>query len=222
MWNYLFMLIAAGAATFLLYNEEKDLKQNAIVAGVALVVSYLLFVWLAGWSSTLFTILLMAAAGFVISLMYEDFSLSTRWKPLAIAFVVSLVVANLCGGGSSSSYDKEGYKYAVQHLKAPSTAVLQSYITKSKMRKALKDNYGITYSKKLEIESFKIEATNGFGGRLVSEFFVIYWKGNPVMCDHDCGDIWFSSGPEGIANFRMLLSMNAGLESDDIDLKINK
>lgn len=96
------MLLAAGAATFLLYDDKKELTQNAIVAGVALVISYILFVWLANWSSTLFTILLMAAAGFVVSMMYENFSISTHWKPLAVALGGVLVVSNLCSGGSGS------------------------------------------------------------------------------------------------------------------------
>lgn len=104
MWNYLFMLVAAGAATFLFYDDKKELKRNAIVAGVALVVSYLLFVWLAQWSSILFCIILMAAAGFGVSVMYENFSISTHWKQLAVALVAVVVVVNLCGGNTESSH----------------------------------------------------------------------------------------------------------------------
>lgn len=103
MWNYFFMLVAASAATLLFYDDKKELKQNAIVAGIALVVSYLLFVWLAQWSSILFGIVLMAAAGFGVSVMYENFSISTHWKQLAVALVAVVVVVNLCGGKKNTN-----------------------------------------------------------------------------------------------------------------------
>lgn len=224
MWNYLFMLLAAGAATFLLYDDKKELTQNAIVAGVALVVSYLLFVWLPDWSGTAFQVVLWLIGFGALYMLYDDFdfsldALKSYWKHIVVIWIGLSVVSFLCDG-SSSSYDRDGYEYAVKQLRAPSTAELQSYITKSKFRDRMKE-HGITYSKKVDFEVFNIEATNGFGGRGVTDFLVVYWKGKPVTCANDgAAAVWLSGNVDGIARFKSYITHSAGISAEDIGMKI--
>lgn len=97
------MLLATGAVTFAFCREKREPKQVAFIAGGALIVSYLLFVWLAGWSSTLFLIVLALLAGTGLHMMYEEFSIQTHWKQFTLALVGCLVVSSLCGGSNGSS-----------------------------------------------------------------------------------------------------------------------
>lgn len=90
------MLLAAGAVTFAFCREKKEPKQVALIAGGALIVSYLLFVWLAGWSNTLFLIVLALLAGTGLHMMYEEFSIQTHWKQFALALAGCLVISSLC------------------------------------------------------------------------------------------------------------------------------
>lgn len=212
------MLLAAGAAAWMLYDEKTEMKQNAIVAGVALVVSYLLFIWLAEWSSFIFTAVLMLAAYGVLFMAYKDFSVTTHWKQSIVAFLLVSLVSGLCCE-DSSSYDKNGYEYAVKQLRAPSTAELQGYMAKSKFRDRMKE-HGITYSKKLDFEVFNIEATNGFGGRVASDWLVVYWKGKPVTCANDAATVWLNGNVDAITHFKRYITHSAGISDEDIDLKI--
>lgn len=78
-------------------------------------------------------------------------------------------------------FDTNGYNYAIQRLKAPSTAVLNGFVEKTKVRDEAKQR-GWTMPAGLEAEIYIIEGTNLYGGRLEKAFTVFFWNGQPIEC----------------------------------------
>lgn len=138
---------------------------------------------------------------------YKDWS----FKKIGI-ILVGVILAGSVINSFSSSYDEEGYNFALRNLKAPSSATLLEYIPKGEFTDRVKENTTFKIPKDLKFEYYKIEATNGFGGRLAKDFVVFFWKGKPVYMEED-GVECFSS-PENWRATKLAIKYNAGIDID--------
>lgn len=101
-----------------------------------------------------------------------------KWSVIGV--VVLALGGTIINGGSSSSYDKQGYAYVLKQLKAPTTAELISVVGKNKFKSFLKDECNIVLPDGLEAEYYEIASQNGFGAQIRSEFVVFFYHGKPI------------------------------------------
>lgn len=214
------MLLAAGAVTFAFCREKKEPKQVALIAGGALIVSYLLFVWLAEWSGSLFGIVSGCVAFGLVVLYHGECNLQAHWKQYVAATLCAAFVAYLCT--DNNNYDKDGYNFIVQHASVPSSMKLVSTVSSSHIRKELKNEFGYTYSKDLDFQEFTVEGTNRFGINFKNEYTVVYWKGKPIMMDKEGVEGWFGLGAQGVEVFKAQININTDVDSDKFDIKRKK
>ena len=144
--------------------------------------------------------------------------LLTRKKHLFLLLLVSIFSLSFPSCDFYTKYDKEGYNFLLNTLKAPSEAKMLGYIDKVKLRKLVKDNYGVTYSKNIDFEFFNMECMNGFGGREQTEFVVVYWKNKAVLCDEM--PVYMFSSADGLNVIRHSLNY-LGLEDSDTQIEMN-
>lgn len=153
-------------------------------------------------------IMIIIGLAFGIYAAHKDWS----FKKLCIIGIIYILACSAINYTFSSSYDEEGYNFALIHLNAPSSATLLEYIPKGEFTDRVKENTTFKIPKDLKFEYYKIEATNGFGGRLAKDFVVFFWKGKPVYMEED-GVECFSS-PENWRATKLAIKYNAGIDID--------
>lgn len=134
------------------------------------------------------------------------------FKKIAIVGIAILFAGAIIDDKLSSSYDEDGYRFALNHLNSPSTATLLKAIPKGEFTDMIKDNTTFKIPDNLEFEYYKIESTNVFGGRLAKDFVVFFWNGDPIYMEEDGGECF--SSPQNWMATKLAIKDNTGIDID--------
>lgn len=150
---------------------------------------------------------------FIDKILGTVYSVAVSTKIIAVFVVINVFVFSCNGGLSGGGYDSDGYKYVLSNLKAPTSAVLLKYITKDKVRQFAKERTKCNIPKKLELESYTVEAENSFGGRVKADYVVFFWKGKPIYVEED--GLLFLNDPIAWSEMLDMLKMQTGIDFNE-------
>lgn len=81
---------------------------------------------------------------------------------------------------SSDQLKDRGLSYTCNMLKAPSTATLLQYANAEQTKQILADA-GVHLQPGYSMTMYRIESTNGFGGRIASWYFCLFKNSEPIF-----------------------------------------
>lgn len=120
-----------------------------------------------GWSmlkKILVTLAVLAGLNLLSTSFFSNFSLSSN-------------------SNSLSSGDKLvdiATEYVRSQLNSPSTAVFHGFVRAEKFREITYTEWGITLPSNCDIVIIDVEATNGLGGRIRTNYAVFFKNGQPI------------------------------------------